>query len=89
MSGLQSDPPGPVASEPSTPGGGDDDGLCTVPDVVGIPIEVATARAFEAGLDVDPRPVDDDSPFGQVVSQSVPDGTQTSCDTVPVLEYSG
>ena len=50
---------------------------------------VATARAFEAGLDVDPRPVDDDSPFGQVVSQSVPDGTQTSCDTVLVLEYSG
>jgi hypothetical protein len=86
VSGLQTISPGPVSSQPADPGG-DTSGTCTVPDLVGIPAEVAASRAFEAGLDVDLRPVDSDSPFGQVLSQSVPAGTQTSCTTVIVLEF--
>jgi energy-coupling factor transporter ATP-binding protein EcfA2 len=62
---------------------------CTVPDLVGLPVDQAEKVAFEAGFFFDAFVVEDGTASGIVLSQDPRAGAEVDCESLVVVEFSG
>lgn len=62
---------------------------CTVPDLVGLPVDQAEQVAFEAGFFLDAFVVEDGQASGLVLDQDPRPGAEVDCDSLVLVGFSG